>query len=79
MSALDSLTLISIPPEDEALRAPVRAFLTDALRRCPPTSAPNPGRVMTLTSAVRWRVKAGWGSRFRLNTAAVGAALLHAS
>ena len=35
MSALDSLTLTSIPPEDEALRAPVRAFLTEAMKRVP--------------------------------------------
>ena len=35
MTALDSLTLTPIPPEDEALRAPVRAFLTDAMRNLP--------------------------------------------
>ena len=35
MSALDSLTLTSIPPEDEALRAPVRAFLRDAMQKVP--------------------------------------------
>ena len=35
MSALDSLTLTSIPPEDEALRAPVRAFLADAMKKVP--------------------------------------------
>ena len=35
MSALDSLTLTSIPPEDEALRAPVRAFLAQAMRQVP--------------------------------------------
>ena len=35
MSALDSLTLTSIPPEDEALRAPVRAYLAQALRQVP--------------------------------------------
>jgi len=35
MSALDSLTLTSIPAEDEALRAPVREFLTRAMREVP--------------------------------------------
>jgi Acyl-CoA dehydrogenase, middle domain/Acyl-CoA dehydrogenase, N-terminal domain len=35
MSALGSLTLTSIPPEDEALRAPVRAFLADAMQKVP--------------------------------------------
>lgn len=35
MSALDSLTLTSIPPEDEALRAPVREFLAQAMREVP--------------------------------------------
>ena len=35
MTALDSLTLTPIPPEDEALRAPVRAFLTEAMRKVP--------------------------------------------
>ena len=35
MSALDSLTMTSIPPEDEALRTPVRAFLTEAMKRVP--------------------------------------------
>ena len=35
MSALDSLTLTSIPPEDEALRAPVRAFLARAMQEIP--------------------------------------------
>jgi len=34
-SALDSLALTAIPPEDEALRAPVRAFLSDALANVP--------------------------------------------
>ena len=33
---LDSLSLSRIPPEDEALRAPVRAFLDEALRALPP-------------------------------------------
>jgi alkylation response protein AidB-like acyl-CoA dehydrogenase len=33
---LDTLTLTQIPPEDEALRAPVRSFLADALRDRPP-------------------------------------------
>ncbi len=33
---LDTLTLTRIPPEDEALRAPVRAFLDEALRDRPP-------------------------------------------
>lgn len=35
MSALDSLALTGIPPEDEALRAEVRAFLADALKDVP--------------------------------------------
>ena len=35
MTALDSLTVTPIPPEDEALRAPVRAFLTDAMHSVP--------------------------------------------
>ena len=35
MTPLDALTLTSIPPEDEALRAPVRAFLTDTMRGVP--------------------------------------------
>ena len=35
MSALDSLTLTSIPPEDEALREPVRAFLAQAMQKVP--------------------------------------------
>ena len=35
MSALDSLTLTSIPPEDEALRVPVRAFLAQAMQKVP--------------------------------------------
>ena len=36
MSALDSLTMTSILPEDEALRAPVRAFLTEGMKTVPP-------------------------------------------
>ncbi|SDM05618.1 Acyl-CoA dehydrogenase [Oryzisolibacter propanilivorax] len=35
MSVLDSLTLTRIPPEDEALRAEVRAFLAEAVRELP--------------------------------------------
>jgi len=35
MSVLDSLTLTRIPPEDEALRAEVRAFLAKAVRELP--------------------------------------------
>jgi len=35
MSTLNSLNLTSIPAEDEALRAEVRAFLTEALREMP--------------------------------------------
>ena len=35
MSALDALDLTRIPPEDEALRAPVRAFLAEALKGVP--------------------------------------------
>ena len=35
MSALDSLTMTSIPSEDEAVRAPVRAFLIEAMKRVP--------------------------------------------
>lgn len=35
MSVLDSLTLTRIPPEDEALRGPVRAFLQEAVRQLP--------------------------------------------
>lgn len=35
MSALDSLSLTPVPPEDEALRGPVRDFLVDAMRRVP--------------------------------------------
>ncbi len=35
MSALDSLTLTSIPPEDECLRAPVREFLANAMQKVP--------------------------------------------
>lgn len=35
MSALTSLSMTAIPPEDEALRAPVRAFLSDALAQVP--------------------------------------------
>ena len=35
MSALDSLSMTAIPPEDEALRAPVRAFLSVALAKVP--------------------------------------------
>lgn len=35
MSALDSLSLTAIPPEDEALRIPVREFLADAMRNVP--------------------------------------------
>ena len=35
MSVLDSLTLTRIPPEDEALRAEVRAFLQEAVRDLP--------------------------------------------
>lgn len=35
MSALDALDLTLIPPEDEALRAPVRAFLAEALKGVP--------------------------------------------
>lgn len=35
MSTLDSLTLTSIPPDDEALRAEVRAFLTHAVQDMP--------------------------------------------
>ena len=60
MTALDSLTLSPIPPEDEALRAPVRTFLTEAMRNVPATSAPNPGLATTLTSAAHWRTRDGW-------------------
>ncbi len=35
MSALDSLTLTALTPEDEALRADVRAFLAEALKNVP--------------------------------------------
>ena len=35
MSALNSLSMTAIPPEDEALRASVRAFLSDALADVP--------------------------------------------
>ena len=35
MTSLDSLTLTAIPPDDEALRAPVRAFLIEAMRNVP--------------------------------------------
>ena len=35
MNALDSLGLTRIPAEDEALRAPVRAFLAEAVRAIP--------------------------------------------
>jgi alkylation response protein AidB-like acyl-CoA dehydrogenase len=35
MSALDSLSLTAIPPEDEALRMPVREFLVQAMRDVP--------------------------------------------
>jgi alkylation response protein AidB-like acyl-CoA dehydrogenase len=35
MSALDSLSLTRLPAEDEALRAPVRAFLAAAMRNVP--------------------------------------------
>ncbi|MEK8051226.1 acyl-CoA dehydrogenase family protein [Ideonella sp. DXS22W] len=35
MNRLDSLSLTPIPPEDEALRAPVRAFLAEQLRHMP--------------------------------------------
>lgn len=35
MSALDSLSLTAIPPEDEALRIPVREFLAQAMRSVP--------------------------------------------
>ncbi|MFT4266196.1 MAG: acyl-CoA dehydrogenase family protein [Xenophilus sp.] len=36
MSVLNSLALTRIPPEDEALRAEVRAFLAEAIRDLPP-------------------------------------------
>jgi len=35
MSTIDSLSLTPIPPEDEALRRPVREFLTEAMRSVP--------------------------------------------
>jgi alkylation response protein AidB-like acyl-CoA dehydrogenase len=35
MSALDSLSLTAIPPEDEALRGPVREFLAEAMKHVP--------------------------------------------
>ena len=35
MTSLDSLTVTPIPPEDEALRTPVRAFLTQAMKTVP--------------------------------------------
>jgi alkylation response protein AidB-like acyl-CoA dehydrogenase len=35
MTALSSLSLTTIPPEDEALRQPVREFLIDAMRNIP--------------------------------------------
>jgi hypothetical protein len=35
MSALDSLSLTAVPPEDEALRIPVREFLAKAMRDVP--------------------------------------------
>lgn len=35
MSALDSLSLTAIPPEDEALRGPVREFLAQAMKNVP--------------------------------------------
>lgn len=36
MNTLQSFSLVAIPPEDEALRAPVRAFLRSALHGVPP-------------------------------------------
>ncbi|QNK67093.1 acyl-CoA dehydrogenase family protein [Variovorax sp. PAMC26660] len=36
MNTLQSFSLVAIPPEDEALRAPVRAFLQSALHGVPP-------------------------------------------
>jgi alkylation response protein AidB-like acyl-CoA dehydrogenase len=36
LNTLQSFSLVAIPPEDEALRAPVRAFLQSALRGVPP-------------------------------------------
>ncbi|MDP9917410.1 acyl-CoA dehydrogenase [Variovorax boronicumulans] len=36
MNTLQSFSLVAIPPEDEALRAPVRTFLQSALRGVPP-------------------------------------------
>lgn len=35
MSALNSLSMTAVPPEDEALRTPVRAFLSEALAKVP--------------------------------------------
>lgn len=35
MSALDSLSLTAVPPEDEALRGPVREFLAQAMKGVP--------------------------------------------
>ena len=35
MGALDSFSLTRVPPEDEALRAPIRAFLIEAMREVP--------------------------------------------
>jgi hypothetical protein len=35
MSSLDSLSLTAIPAQDEAIRAPVRAFLSEAMRHVP--------------------------------------------
>jgi len=35
MSSLDSLSLTPIPAQDEAIRGPVRAFLTEAMRQVP--------------------------------------------
>jgi hypothetical protein len=43
----DSLTLSRIPAEDEALRAPVRAFLDEALRDMPS------GRARPLVELIR--------------------------
>jgi alkylation response protein AidB-like acyl-CoA dehydrogenase len=58
MTALDSLSLTAIPPEDEALRQPVRDFLIQAMRGVPP--------------AIRARSWAGYSTTFSKELAKKG-------
>jgi tripartite-type tricarboxylate transporter receptor subunit TctC len=59
MTILDGLSLTGIPPEGEALRAEVRAFLQDAVKDIPAHVRAKSWADMTRPSAASWVKRAG--------------------